>query len=119
MAKEVTLPSGAVVTLRDPKLLRVKDRKKLLENASDKESVLMGLAMMDGLVALIVEAWSFDLVIPSVRLESLDELEIPDYDALLEHATEAQKILFPDLTDNVRTQQDVDSPFVNSKGSNG
>ena len=84
MSKAITLPSGATVTLRDPKSLRQKDRTKVYQAASNAEGIMQGVSMIDGLIAVLVESWSFDLIIPSVHLPSLGELEIPDYDALAE-----------------------------------
>lgn len=118
MEKTVTLPSGATVTLRDPKTLRVKDRKKVIttsENAKGGD-LSKALALGDALVAMLVREWSFDLIIPSVKIESLDELEMADYDALVEHTKDAQAYLFPSLSDTPENAANPDSPFDNSNG---
>jgi hypothetical protein len=98
MSKEVKLPSGATVKLKDPSLLRVKDRKKVMRAGDNLQGDLSkALALGDAIIAMLVEEWSFDLIIPSVKLETLDELEIADYDALVEATADAQKALFPNL----------------------
>jgi hypothetical protein len=75
MSKKITLPSGATVTLKDPQNLRVKDRKRVLKSAETEGGDLSrALALGDALVAMLVESWSFDLLPPSVKMESLDEL---------------------------------------------
>lgn len=95
MGKSINLPSGATVELRDPREFKQKDRRKVYESISGDDSRTAGIAFMSGLIAIMVESWSLDLVPPSVKIESLDELSISDYDALQEHAEEAVKILFP------------------------
>lgn len=113
--KTITLPSGATVTLRDPETLRVKDRKKVFQNASKAdEGIMQALSLTDGLIAILVEEWSLDLIIPSVRIASIDELTMPDYDALVEETKDAQKALFPKTAQTEETEKDAESPFGNS-----
>jgi hypothetical protein len=82
-SKTVKLPSGAEVVLKDPKTLRVRDRKKVFEQASNaKEGIMQALSLSDGLLAILIESWTLDLIIPSVRIESIDEMEMADYDYL-------------------------------------
>ena len=109
-----TLPSGATVTLRDPKSIRQKDRKKLYEVSNDQTGLLQSISMTEGLIAIFVESWSFShLSIPSFNIEVLGDLEIPDFDALVMKASELSPILFPQ-TDTVEgTKADDASPFVN------
>ena len=111
MSKIITLPSGNTVTLRDPNTLRVKDRRKVVEAANGQEGLLMALSMTDGLIAVLVEAWSFDLLLPSLQLSSLGELTIPDYDALAEEANKAQKVIFTNFSDTPENQGNSDSPL--------
>lgn len=108
--KKITLPSGNTVTLRDPKTLKVKDRKKVLKAAGEHDSTIaQGLSIIDGLIAMLIEEWSFDLIIPSVKIDSLDELDISDYDALSSEAETARAVLFPQFNDDAG----VDSPKGN------
>jgi hypothetical protein len=113
MSKVITLPSGNTVTLRDPQSLRVKDRRKIVETANGQEGLLMALSMADGLISVMVEQWSFDLLIPSLQLSSLGELTIPDYDALAAEVTEAQKLIFNEFNETPENKANPDSPLDN------
>jgi hypothetical protein len=117
MKTDITLPSGATVKLKDPSLLRVKDRKKVMK-AGDSESgdLAKALALGDAIIAMLVEEWSFDLIIPSVKIDSLDELEVTDYDALVEATQDAQKVLFPSLSKSEANEADPKAITENSKG---
>lgn len=112
--RTITLPSGATATFRDPATLRVKDRKKVLRAANGEEGLMQALSIVDGLIAILVEEWSFDMLLPSIKVSVLDELTMADYDALSEEAGKAQAILFPGLTENDKSANDPDSPFENS-----
>ena len=114
MSKVITLPSGNTVTLRDPSTLRVEDRKKVFQAANGQEGILQAMSMVDGLIAVLVEAWSFDLILPSVHLASIDELTMADYDALAVHVSEAQDALFPSLAQTPESESNPDSPFDKS-----
>ena len=115
-SRTVKLPSGAEVVLKDPKTLRVRDRKKVFEQASNaKEGIMQALSLSDGLLAVLIESWSLDLIIPSVRIESIDEMEMADYDFLTDETKEAQKALFPSLGKTDETEKNPESPFDNSK----
>lgn len=117
MSRKVILPSGATVTLKDPSTLRVKDRKRVLRSAEVEGGDLSrALALGDALIAMLVEDWSFDLIVPAVKINSLDELEMADYDALVEETKEAQSYLFPSLADTPENEQD---PKALTEDSNG
>jgi hypothetical protein len=111
---KITLPSGAEVTLRDPKTLRVKDRRQVFRAASKEEGVLQAMSLVDGLIAVLIEDWTLDLLIPSIKIESIDELEMADYDFLAKEANKAQKVLFPTLEETEESKADPESPFDNS-----
>lgn len=115
--KKITLPSGATVTLRDPSELKIKDRKKVIK-ASEVEggTLSQASAMGEALLAIMVEDWSFDLIIPSVRIETLEELSPKDYDALVKETSDASSFLFPKLADTDENAKDADSPLDNSNG---
>lgn len=114
MSQAITLPSGNTVTLRDPSTLRVKDRKKVFQAANGQEGILQAMSMVDGLIAVLVESWSFDLIIPSVHIASIDELTMADYDALAVYISEAQDALFPSLNKTPESEANPDSPFDKS-----
>lgn len=109
--KTIKLPSGAQVVLKDPKSLRVKDRRKVFNNAAGQEGLMMAMSLTDGLISVLVESWSLDLIIPSVRIESIDEMEMADYDTLAEEIKDAEKILFPNLSKSDETEADPESPI--------
>ena len=115
-SKTVTLPiSKAKVVLKDAATLKVKDRKKVFLNAAKAdEGIMQALSLTDGLLASIIESWDLDLPIPSIRINSLDEMEMADYDFLTEETKDVQKMLFPALNQTDATEKDSESPFGNS-----
>ena len=113
MSKSITLPSGNTAVLRDPSTLRVKDRKKVVAAANNQEGLLQAMSMTDGLIAVLVESWSFDLIIPSIHIASLDELTMPDYDAIAIEASKAQSVIFTDFSNTPENQTNSDSPLGN------
>lgn len=114
-SKKIKLPSGATVTLKDPSELRVKDRKRVMKSGDSVEGDLSrALALGESLIAILVEDWSFDLIIPSVKIESLEELDIRDYDALIEHTKDAQKALFPNISETPETEADPKATTADS-----
>ena len=114
MSEVVKLPSGATAKLRDPSTLRVKDRKKVFAAANGQEGILQALSLTDGLIACLIEEWSVDLVPPSIKLESLDELEMSDYDTLAEYAQKAQDVIFPKLASTPENEADPKADTANS-----
>ena len=116
MAKKVTLPSGATVTFKDPNALRVKDRKRVMRVTDEAEGgdLSKAMALTDALLAMLIEDWSFDLIIPSIKVDSLGELTMEDYDFLVEETKEAQKVLFPALANTEENEKDTESPLENS-----
>jgi len=104
---KITLPSGAIVTIKDPSSLRVRDRNRVIQAGDGLTGdVAKGLAFSEALIATIVEDWSFDLLIPSVKKDSLEELEIPDYDALVKASEDISSLLFPTLVKNDKNEAD-------------
>lgn len=108
MAKTITLPSGATVTLRDPKTLLAKDRRKIYELANEQSGLLQTLTMLEATMAIIIESWSLDLILPSINFKSIGELGLNDYDFLMEQATDASKILFGNYSDDKETDSPLD-----------
>ena len=113
MSKLVTLPSGATATMRDPKTLKQKDRAAIYADASNESTIKSGMTIMDRLIGVLVEEWSFDLIPPNVKIESLGELEIPDYDALQQIAEDAMPLLWPKLAQTLETEADPKAPTAN------
>jgi len=113
--KTIKLPkSGGTVVLRDPTTLKVKDRNKVYAAAGEAEGLLQGVYFIQGIVGILVESWSLDLIIPSVMPSSLEELALEDYDTLANEAKEIQNMLFPVLQETPESAKDVDSPFGDS-----
>lgn len=113
--KKVNLPSGGWAVLKDAETLRVKDRRKIIRQANGEEGLMQALTIIDGLIACLVEEWSFEFPIPAIKLSVLDELTMADYDTLSNVAGEAQKVLFPQLGETEEAKNDPDSPFGDSK----
>jgi hypothetical protein len=115
MAKEITLPSGATVRMREPETLLKKDRDTVSRIASQAEGELMqAMAMQDGFIAVSVIDWSFDLVPPSIRITSLGELTPKDYDALAAEAMKVADYLFPSVTETEESLNDPKAVTANS-----
>ena len=120
MAEKITLPSGVTVTMKDPKSLRVKDRKRVLKTADvEGGDLTRAMALGDALIAMLIEDWSLDLLIPALKIENLDELEMKDYDALVDATKDAQKYLFPSLGETPENEQDPKAGTDNSNASGG
>lgn len=115
MSKTITLPSGITVTLRDPKTIKYGDRKKLYKTIDiDGSDLTRALAMNDALISILIESWSLQRPVPAIKPDSLDELEVTDYDALVEHTKEVQTALFPNLANTPENEQDPKAPTENS-----
>jgi hypothetical protein len=54
------------------------------------------------------------MLIPSVKPESLDELEMADYDFLIEQTKDAQKYLYPNLKETEESAADPKAITDNS-----
>lgn len=113
MSKQVKLPSsGATVTLRDPKTLKQKDRKKVYVDGD--VTISTGLQMIENILAVLIESWSLDLLLPSVDINSLGELELEDYDVLEQEAKDAMPALFPRLNKSPENEADPKATTDNS-----
>ena len=113
MSKIITLPSGATVKLRDPATLLMKDRNKVLAVANEQEGMMQAVALQNGLIAVMVVEWSFDLIPPSIKITSLDEMTPLDYGALADEAMKAQDYLFPNIVEG-----NPDDPKANTANFN-
>ncbi len=106
MSRKITLPSGATVDLKEASSLKVKDRNRIMRAGNAGSDADKGIAIGNALLAAIIEDWSYDLMIPSVKEDSIEELPIPDYVALMKQTDEITKQLFPDITDSVENSAD-------------
>jgi hypothetical protein len=96
--ERIHLPSGNWIQLKDAKTLRRGDKKRALAAVAGDTEKLMAMAydMADGLLAVLVIDWSYDLPIPSKSLESLDLLPIEDDEALMKAIEPARTLVFPE-----------------------
>jgi hypothetical protein len=114
MSRKITLPSGASVTIKDSTDLKVKDRNRIMRAGDKDTDAEKGIAIGNALLAAIIQEWSYDLLIPAVKEDSIEELPIPDYVALMKETETLTKELFPDLNDTDQNRQNPDSPLENS-----
>lgn len=95
--ERVTLPSGNWIQMRDAKTLRRGDKKKAMSAVTDTERVMkMAYDMTDGLLAVLIIDWSYELPLPSVSPESLELLPIEDDEALMKAIEPARALVFPE-----------------------
>lgn len=95
--ERVTLASGNWIQMRDAKTLRRGDKKKAMSAVTDTERVMkMAYDMTDGLLAVLIIDWSYELPLPSTSPESLELLPIEDDDALMKAIEPARALVFPD-----------------------
>jgi galactose-1-phosphate uridylyltransferase len=108
---EIKLPSGATATLKDAKDIKHRERKLIYVGIKDEWNVQeRAYQMSDNLLAFATTAWSFDLIPPAVRRESLDELDVEDYDALSEAARPLMEAIFPKTFASPETEADPKAP---------
>jgi len=112
MSETINLPSGATVAIRDAATIKQGDRRKVYGyiNAESGDTFASGMKLIDAVLAVMIESWSFELLPPAVKIESLDELTLADYDALQELATEYMKSLFPALNKTLEAEADPKAP---------
>jgi hypothetical protein len=108
--KTIKLPSGKEVNWRDIADLKQKDRSRIIRGADGTDDISRGMSIIEQVIAVMVESWTLDLLPPSVRIDSLGELSLPDYDTLQVEAQEVLTQLFNNFTD-----KGSDSPLPNSK----
>ena len=48
-------------------------RNKVLSVANEQEGMMQAVALQNGLIAVMVVEWSFDLIPPSIKLNSLGD----------------------------------------------
>lgn len=113
-SKKIDLTNGNWVVLKDPNSLKVKDRKKIFKNMQGQEGLMQAISLMDGIVSVIIEEWSFELPIPAIKISSIDELSINDYHIIQKEMEKIQQVLFPAITETPESQADDNSPFDKS-----
>lgn len=114
MSRILNLPSGATATVRATNEYKQKDRQKVVALMNDDEKDTYGL--IDGVISLMVTEWTIALPLPSLKPDSLGELDIADYDFLSVEAEGALKALFPRLNATLENEADPKAITENSKG---
>ncbi len=90
------MPSGAWVHLRDPRLLTRGDKKAIIRAGTAAENgIESGYAVGEGLLRLLIDAWSYPVAIPSENPDALDAVPAMDDPALFELIEPARVLLFP------------------------
>jgi hypothetical protein len=98
--RNLELPSGGWVVLRDPLELRGKDRREVQRAIMDPDrKIASALDVTDGTICMLVESWSLPYApnapLPRVDPRILGELTIADQMALEQAIDPALKVLFP------------------------
>lgn len=104
IVNRIDLPCGGWVELADPQMIRAKHRKNVVDRLNrerlESQTVGVGFDMLDSLMLLMVEKWNIPyfpgVARPIDQPSTVDELKIPDYDAIAERLEGARKVLFPD-----------------------
>ena len=105
----VTLPSGNTATLKEVSMLKHKDRARVAQAIKVKDGITTldeGYSINDAVISCLIVSWSYELMVPSVKIDSLGELSIEDYDALIAEADKAAPVLFPDFFKTVEAEAD-------------
>jgi hypothetical protein len=98
--RNLELPSGGWVVLRDPLELRGKDRRAVQRAVMDPDrKIAAALDLVDGTICMLVESWSLPYLpgaaIPRTDPDLLGELTIADQTALEQAVEPAIAVLFP------------------------
>lgn len=113
MSKQIKLPSGATVTIKEGSELRVKDRNVMMRANAIENKAERGIALGNAMLAVVIEDWSFDFIIPSVKEDSIEKLSIPDYLSLMKQTEDLTKEIFPEVADTDENRLNPDSPKDN------
>lgn len=98
--RNLPLPSGGWVVLRDPMELRGRDRRAVQQAIVDPDrKIAAALDITDGCICMLVESWSLPYLpnapLPRDNPDVLGELTIPDQVELEKAVEPALKVLFP------------------------
>ena len=101
MAKIIKLPSGNTVTIKEATEYSLKDRKFVLKDlkTDDLDNVSNMMDVLEKVIVVSVTDWSFDLIPPHVKQDSLDTLSLADSDTLFKFAKDVLPDLMPQLDD--------------------
>jgi hypothetical protein len=83
------------VTFRDPTTLKAGDRKTVIRAITSAGAAGAAVDITDGVLCMVIDHWTFLLPLPRLTPDSLDLLEIADYDLLTEVVGPVSDLLFP------------------------
>jgi hypothetical protein len=108
MSKLLKLPSGNTVTVKEAQDYTLKDRKFVLRdlNQNDLDNISDMMEVLERVIIVSIEEWSFDLIPPSIKPESLDTLKLDDMDVLNRFAKDSLTTLMPNLMDKTEGEPD-------------
>lgn len=103
ITKRLDLPSGGWVEFRDPRMVRAREKRRVMRAINDPDkAAAMAMDVTEGIAAMLVERWEVpelpNLPLPIEDLNVFDLLTIPDYDTIIEAARPAMKLFFPGVT---------------------
>jgi hypothetical protein len=93
---KVNLLNNEWVSIRDVETITNRERRQAMRtwNNSEGDDVERGIVLNDQLIALFVDEWSFDKLLPRDDIGVLEDLLGHDYDTIQHEVIEAQKRLF-------------------------
>ena len=99
MSNIVKLPSNNTATWKDADSYTLKDRKFVLRGLKqeDLNDLTNILDVLERIAVVSITEWSFELIPPNIRPESLDQLSLTDIDALMRESRVRLPKLMPDL----------------------
>ena len=103
-------PSGKKVTLKEAADFTHGDRKQLMAIDDSLSRVAQGFALMDNLLCIAILDWDYDLLIPSVKRESLDSLSPEEFDAIADACKPLMDALNPKTTKSDEADADPKAP---------
>ena len=111
----IKLPSGESVTLRDVSSIKSGERDRALRglNLTNDNQLDTVLDLTWRVASVLIEEWSFDLIPPSIKPESLDELTIDDADVLREAIVPFIEQLMPKFNRTEQGAADPKAPIEN------
>lgn len=117
MANLIKLPSGNTVTVKDEKEYSLKDRKFVLNNLKqdDLDNISDMMDVLERVVVVSVTEWSFELIPPNIKAETLEQLTLADVDALFRFAKNALPTLMPNLIEEAKGVVDPKVTTPNSE----
>lgn len=108
MSKTLKLPSGNTVTVKEEVDYTLKDRKFVLRdlNQNDLDNISNMMEVLERVIIVSIEEWSFDLIPPNIKTDSMDTLKLADMDVLNRFAKTALTALMPNLMDKGEGESD-------------